>query len=681
MGVWDQSVAASLIRWIVILPMLSATIHGLMIGMVRIKMSKRSVWTISLSSLAASLVLSLVSLFDFVGLARRASILDTVGPWIGGGVGARSFSAELTFQFDSLSAVFCLGVTAIALAIYLFTIGLQQSESIDDESAHRTFAIMDLLVGSTLLLILADNFLLFFMGWTGIGIASQLFSAFTFETKLSSRAGATTFVIGRIGDFGLLAAMLLLFDGLARAGAPSITFRGIRGAYRLLEGQELLLVQQIGVDAPLLLEMVTYGLVIAAVTKCAQVPLHFWLPSAVAPPVSGSALMQSATTVVAGVYVLLRFSFLLESATGPMTLLMAIGATTMALSALAAATQYDVMRFVAYTTCFHMGLILIGVGVGAYSSAAFHLLVHAFTKAQIVLALGVVVLALRGETDVRKMGGLGPRMRWTQALVALGFLALAGFPIVLSAFFSIEELLAFVRVSDRPRQGLLLAWMLTSLAVLSFAFARVFFLVFWGKSRVEGVDERRLSDPEGWSQRALIGLAVMTIAGGWLTPSQFWGDPWEVAKSDSVGHFLVYSIAGKPDPGLVGAERTQLILGFVVVVLLGLAIGAWRYARRAYAGEPESRAKQIALTTLRETFFIEELYQIVLVRPLRSISRWALVGGIEQRLLDRVVVTGGSGLIRRFVWSVLRRIQNGRLQSYSLIGLLALIVVMTWMVA
>ena len=305
--------------------MISALVHGLLIGILRTKISARAVWTISLFALVTSFGLGMLSLFDLVGIAHNTPILDSLGPWIGGGVGARGFSAELTFQFDTLSAVFSLSITAIAIAVYLFTIGLHRSGDLDDESSHRTFAMLDLLVGSTLVLILADNFLLFFLGWAGVGIASQLFSSFVFDRSESARSGATTFVIARIGDLGLLGAMLLLFDGLSRAGAASITFRGIRGAYRLLEGQELLLIQQTGIGAPDLLELVGLGLVLAAVTKCAQLPVHFWLPSAVAPPISGAALVQSATTVVTGVYVLLRFSFLLESAPTAMTLLIVCG--------------------------------------------------------------------------------------------------------------------------------------------------------------------------------------------------------------------------------------------------------------------------------------------------------------------------------------------------------------------
>ncbi len=679
MSSWDQSLSASLIRWIAILPLTAAIVHGVLIGLVRARVSRRSVWTVSLCALGASFLLSGLSLFELVSDSRSAPILDSLGPWIGGGVGPRSFSAELTFQLDPLSAAFTLVVTSAALAVYLYAIGLERDGDLEAESSHRLFAMLDLLVGSTLVLILADNFLLFFLGWAGVGIATQLFSAFLFDARSSARSGATTFVIGRIGDLGLLGAMLLLFDGLSRAGAPSLTFRGIRGAYRLLEGQELLLVQQTGIGAPLLLEMVGFGLVLAAVTKCAQLPLHIWLPEATSSPIPAAALLQSVTTVVAGVYVLLRFSFLLESAPGALAGLVAIGAATMLLASLAAATQLEMNRLVAYTTSSHLGLVLLGIGLGAYSSATFHLLAHAFMKAHLILALGVVVVTLRGDTDLRKMGGLGYRLRWTQGMVALASLGLVGVP-PLAGFFSIEELIAAAAVTERASNGLLVGTILASLAILGFAFSRLFFLVFWGNVRPGGELDRRLQDPAGWVQRSLTALAVMTIGAGLLTPSQFWGDLWGIDESDSVGHFLALSVAGEPDPGLAGGARGRLLVAAGVAALVGIAFAARRYARRGYRGEPRSASARAAVLTLRAMFFIEELYETVLIRPLRWVSRRALVGGIEQSLIDRVVVSGGSRLARQAVWNGLRRIQNGRLQSYALLGLLTVVVVVTWMV-
>jgi len=286
---------------------------------------------------------------------------------------------------------------------------------------------------------------------------------------------------------------------------------------------------------------------------------------------------------------------------------------------------------------------------------------------------------LKGETDLRRMGGLAHRMRWTQVMVALGFLALIGMP-PFANFFPIEELIAFIAISERADRVLLLSITITSLGVLAFAMARAYFLIFFGKIRTEGLLENQLRDPTGWVQHSLTALAVMVVAAGLLTPSQFWGDPWGVSQMDSVGHFLVGSIAGVPDPLLAGTARVRMIAALLFSGAIGVGLAAKRYARRGYPGESEGPALRILKNAMREMFYVEKFYDFVLVRPLRSLSRWALVGLIETRLIDRVVVSGGSGLVRRAVWGGLRRLQNGRLQSYALLGLLTVLVIVTWMV-
>lgn len=678
---WDDRLGVSMIRWIALLPLVSAVVHGALIGLVRAQISDRSVWSISLTALATSFGLSLLSIFDLVGSGRGEPILDSVGPWIGGGVGPRSFSAELTFQLDPLSAVFCLAATGIALTVYCFSIGLLRSGGLERDSGHRTFAMLDLLVGSTLVLVLADNLLLFFLGWAGVGIASQLFASFDFEGPNASRAGAITFVVGRVGDLGLLGAVLLLFDGLSRADAPALSFRGIEAAFRLLEGQGIDWLARGTASAPPLLEAVGFGLVLAALTKCAQLPLHFWLPRATDAPIPASALMQSATTTIAGIYVLLRFSFLLDSTPGAMQLLVVAGAATMFAASLAAATQLDLSRLVAFTTSSVLGLALLGLGRGAWSSAAFLLLGHAFVKAHLILALGLVTVALSGETDLRRMGGLAQHMRWTQAMVGLGCLAVAAIP-PFATFFPTEELLAHIAGSDRAGSGALVALILASTGILAFAMGRGFFLIFWGNVRHGGQAQQLLQDPTGLRQHSLTVLAVVVVVAGLLSPSQYWGDLelLSVPESDSIGHFLSGRLLGSPDPGVGNPLRVQLVAALVASSLAGLGLAAWRYSQRGYRGEPKLAFARAGMLAMREMFFVEQLLDAALVRPIRWISRIALVGGIETRLIDRVVVSGGSGLVRRFAWDVLRRIQNGRLQSYALLGLLSVLVAVTWMV-
>jgi NADH:ubiquinone oxidoreductase subunit 5 (subunit L)/multisubunit Na+/H+ antiporter MnhA subunit len=236
--------------------------------------------------------------------------------------------------------------------------------------------------------------------------------------------------------------------------------------------------------------------------------------------------------------------------------------------------------------------------------------------------------------------------------------------------------------SERPESDLVVGITLVSLGLLAFAVGRGFFLIFWGPIRPVGLVESKLLDPTGLRQHSLTGLAIMTVAAGLLTASQFWADLFDIPTSqmDSVGHFLSASIPGSPDPEFSGIERGSLIGVLVVSLLTGLLVAGWRYARHGYRGESERKMIRLSVTSMREMFFIEEAYGIILVRPLRRLSRVALAGGIENQLIDRVVLSGGSGLVRRLVWSILRRLQNGRLQSYALLGLLTVLVVVTWMV-
>lgn len=673
---WDEGLTASLIRWIALLPLISALAHAAMIGILRTQLAPRIVWLVSITAVGVSFVLSAASIFDLVGSEAAGPLVDRVGPWVGGGVGIRNFSADLSLRLDPLSAVCCVVVSSIALAVYLYVYGRIQNGALPADQVHRLFALLDLLVGSTLVLLLADNLLLFFFGWTGVGVASQLVSSFDIESKRAARSGATTFVLGRVGDLGLLAAILLLFDGLARAGAPTLGFQGVELSFRLLEGSQVEIPAFLGGGGFAVLELVGGGLALAAMTKCAQVPLHFWLTGASRGPMSATALIHSATTVVAGAYVLLRCSFLLGHAPFAMSMLTGVGAVTVLVTGLAAATQLDLLRVIAYSTSAALGFVLIGIGLGAYSTAAYLLLCHAYAKACWVLVLGVVHADRRGETDLRRMGGLARSMRWSQAVAAVAGLAVIGVP-PFGNFFAFEELMAAIVSTGRP---LVLAASLVGIGILGFALARAHLLIFWGKRPlIEEPDARPGQDPEGLIQYSLNLLTIMAFGVGMLSPSQFWGSLFGVPQMDTVGAFLSRTIAGAPDPMLDGALRWQSIGACVGCAVAGIAWAMFRVGRRGHRGAFEQPALESATGVLREAFFVEQGIDRLLVRPLRGFSRMLLAGVVEARILDRVVVSGGAGVARRMVWSGLRRLQNGRVQSYAMLGVIALLLSVAWL--
>lgn len=674
---WDERLTASLIRWIALLPLLAALAHAAMIGLLRLQIAPRTVWLVSSAALVVSFLLSAAAIFDIVGGDSLGPIVDRVGPWLGGGVGERNFSADLSLRLDPLSSVFCVVVTSVALAVYAYALGRIQSGALPGDRVHRLFALLDLLVGSTLVLLLADNLILFFFGWTGVGVASQLLASFDYESEQASRSSATTFVIGRVGDLALLASILLLFDGLARSRAPALSFAGVEAAYRLLAGSQVELPLWLGGGGFALLELVGGGLALAAMTKCAQLPLHFWLPGASQGPSTATALIHSVTSVVAGTYVLLRCSFLLGEAPVAMGGLVVVGAATVVVAGLAAATQLDLLRIVAYSTSAALGFVLVGIGLGAPSTATFLLLSHAYTKAQLVLALGVVQASQRGETDLRRMGGLARSMRWTHAMAAIATLAVIGLPPI-GTFFALEELFAQVVAEGHPA---VFTACIAGQLLLAFALVRAHLLIFWGARPSLGESEARVAqDPAGMIQYGLTTLAVMSICVGVLSPSQFWGSLVGIEQPmDTVGRFLAGTIAGPPDPGIEGALRWQTIGAVVLCTLAGAGWAFQRHARHGHRGPFRLAALEYATQALREGLHLEQAFDRVLVRPLRGFSSLLLAGVFEARLLDRVVVAGGAGLARRVVWSGLRRLQNGRVQSYAMLGVIALLLSLVWL--
>lgn len=680
---WDEGLTASLIRWIALLPLAAAGLHAAMIGLLRLQIAPRTVWLLSTLAVGISFVLSAASVFDLVGQEAHAPIVDRVGPWLGGGVGARNFSADLSLRLDPLSAVCCVVVTSIALAVYLYVLGRIQGGALAGDQVHRLFALLDLLVGSTLVLLLADNLILFFFGWAGVGVATQLVSSFDFESKKAARAGATTFVVGRVGDLALLASILLLFDGLARSGAPTLSFEGVLAAFRLLEGSQVELPRWLGGGGFPLLELIVGGVVVAAITKCAQVPLHFWLAGASQGPASATALIQSSTTVVAGCYGLLRLSFLLDQGPVSMAILVGVGACSVVLGGLAAATQLDLQRLVAASTTASLGFVLIGIGLGAPSTATFLLLSHAYAKAHWVLVLGVVQAERKGDTDLRKPGGLARSMRWTHAMAALSGLAVVGlFP--LGTFFAQEELLAWIDAVGHPA---VFAASLLGMTALAFALGRAHGLLFFGPAPIvvdgEEPEVRVAHDPVRPIQYALTLLAILSISVGMLSPAQFWGDLLGIERIDTVGGFLARTLSGPADPPLDGALRWRTIAACFVSTTAGLAFAARRYFRGGVRSAAPGRAPRPILDAatgwLRETLYLERGIDRLLVRPLRGFSRLLLAGVVEARLLDRGVVSGSAGIARRMVWSGLRRLQNGRVQSYAMLGVIALLLSVAWL--
>ncbi|MBK7951778.1 MAG: hypothetical protein IPK00_24190 [Deltaproteobacteria bacterium] len=411
-------------------------------------------------------------------------------------------------------------------------------------------------------------------------------------------------------------------------------------------------------------------------------PLHFWLAD---PPRAGVGDGVDPVVDDGGGGMLWAPSALLPARPGPvsMTILVWVGACSVVLGGLAAATQLDLQRLVAASTTASLGFVLIGIGLGAPSTATFLLLSHAYAKAHWVLVLGVVQAERKGDTDLRKPGGLARSMRWTHAMAAISGLAVVGlFP--LGTFFAQEELLAWIDAVGHP---VIFAASLVGMTALAFALGRAHGLLFFGPApRIldgEEPDVRVAHDPVRAIQYALTLLAILSISVGMLSPAQFWGDLLGIERIDTVGGFLARTLSGPADPPLDGALRWRTIGACFVSTAVGLAFAARRYLRGgvrsaapdAHLGRSSTRRR----AGLRETLYLERGIDRLLVRPLRGFSRLLLAGVVEARLLDRGVVSGSAGIARRMVWSGLRRLQNGRVQSYAMLGVIALLLSVAWL--
>jgi NADH-quinone oxidoreductase subunit L len=376
---------------------------------------------------------------------------------------------EIAFYFDRLSAVMALIVTGVGSLIHVYSIGYMK----DDKSYARYFAYLNLFLFFMLLLVLGRSLLVLFVGWEGVGLASYLLIGFWFEDPDKARAGKKAFITNRIGDAGFLLGMFVLYQALGTLDMDRINAAFTTGAP--------------AVSASL----VGILLFIGASGKSAQIPLHVWLPDAMAGPTPVSALIHAATMVTAGVYLVARMSGIYLHAPEASALIAGIGAATAFFAATIAVVQTDIKKVLAYSTISQLGFMFVAAGVGAYGVAVFHLYTHAFFKACLFLGAGSVIHAMSGEQDIRKMGGLARRIPVTFATFAVATAAIAGIP-PLAGFFSKDEILWFAFASNRGGSALLFATVATTALLTSFYMFRLLWLTFFGSSRMTAEDEHHV---------------------------------------------------------------------------------------------------------------------------------------------------------------------------------------------
>ncbi|HEY2816225.1 MAG TPA: NADH-quinone oxidoreductase subunit L [Casimicrobiaceae bacterium] len=550
--------------------------------------------------------------------------------------GGKSF--EVAFYFDRLTAVMALIVTGVGSLIHIYSIGYMK----DDRSYARYFAYLNVFLFFMLLLVLGKSLLILFVGWEGVGLASYLLIGFWFEDADKAGAGKKAFITNRVGDAGFLLGMFVLYQTLG-----TLDMNEINGAFMSASPP--------AVSASL----VGILLFIGATGKSAQIPLHVWLPDAMAGPTPVSALIHAATMVTAGVYMTARMSGIYLHAPEASQVIAIIGVATAFFAATIAIVQTDIKKILAYSTISQLGFMFVAIGVGAYGVAIFHLCTHAFFKACLFLGAGSVIHALNGEQDIRKMGGLAQRIPVTFVTFAVATAAIAGIP-PLAGFFSKDEILWFALASDRGGSSLLFMVAALTALVTAFYMFRLLWLTFFGASRMDPATEHHVHESPPSMTGILVVLAVLSAIGGFLALPRY-----------------LEPLLPLPavQPAMEHLEATVVYVS-VALAFAGLAGAAFFYGGRRDRAGAIRREFPRGYRMLSGKYFIDEAYDALIGRPLQWISERVFLG-IGDRLLLDGSLNGLARLARRTA-GVLGRAQTGNLQLYALFVLVGIIGALLW---
>jgi NADH-quinone oxidoreductase subunit L len=673
-GVGTES---DLLRWIPLLPLLVAVYHGISIGVLRRPAAPRVAAVFSCAAVLLSFVLACIAFRDLLALPADARLLvDDVYTWIGAGIGSRALSAEVSFQLDPLSAVMILIVTFVGSMIHIYSIGYMEDDHRDDKGIQRFFCYLNLFTFAMLVLVLADNLVLMFLGWEGVGLCSYLLIGFWYGDSFNAYCGSKAFIVNRIGDFGFLIGLFLLFGALADLGHPAVSFAGIQ------ENLDGIVEMTIAVPAWMpfapewrLVNVIGLCFFLGACGKSAQIPLYVWLPDAMAGPTPVSALIHAATMVTAGVYMVCRLSFLYAAAPEVSAVIAWTGAITALVAATIAIAQNDIKKVLAYSTVSQLGYMFLAAGCGGYTAAIFHLGTHAFFKALLFLGAGAVILAMHHEQDMQKMGGLWRRLRATRWVFFVGVCAIAGFP-PLSGFFSKDEILVAVWASQVPGHTWLYGIGLATAGLTAFYMFRLWYLTFCGECRAASEVRDHINDPNGFVINPLRVLAFFAFFAGFAGLPQIWGDLIRIEDSNSLANFLKPVLAAGEPHAIEHSTEIWLALSAVAIALAGTGLAWLFYLRKPRVPGWLAANLSGAYRTLLNKYYVDELYDAVIVRPLVALSDRVLYRIVDAGWIDGIGVNGTARGIRAFAANGLKYAQSGLTQSYvffMIVGAVAIV--------
>lgn len=606
------------------------------------KMSKGLVSIIGCGTVFASLVISLYAFSTILGkTGADTSITIYLFDWISAG----NFSAPFAFLIDPLSCWFLLIITGIGFLIHIYSVGYMH----EDPAFARFFSYLNLFIFFMLLLVLGDSYLTMFVGWEGVGLCSYLLIGFWFKNNEYNKAANKAFIMNRIGDLGFLLGIILIY----------MTFGSVRYT-------EVFDVANSFPSGSAVIVTITLLLFVGATGKSAQIPLYTWLPDAMAGPTPVSALIHAATMVTAGIYMIARSNILYTLAPISMDIVAGIGLFTALFAATIGLFQNDIKKVLAYSTVSQLGYMFLGLGVGAYTGAVFHVTTHAFFKALLFLGAGSVIHAMSGEQDIRNMGGLKKYLRITYLTFLMGTIAISGI-VPFSGFFSKDEILGHAFTYNK------FFWLMGVLgsAMTAFYMFRLFYLTFYGKFCGTAKQEHHLHESPKSMTIPLIVLAVLSAVGGFIgIPHVFGGNHWL--------HEFLSPVFSASDFKMLSKElshSTEITLMIVTVLAAGASIAAaWYYFVKKENVPPADNALINPVhKTIYNKYYMDELYANIFTKPIDWLSV-QLHKFVELKGIDRVVNYLGDGVT--WMSGQVRLIQTGYIGFYIFAMVVSIILIL-----
>jgi len=653
--VHTQIIESHIPLWIILLPLIGFLINGAILPIVYRGFAKTPANVaggIATFFIATSFILAVKSFFTLQGIDGEAggAILSYAFDWFNFG----GLVIPFALRVDALSVVMTLIITGVGSLIHIYSIGYMHH----DHAVGRYFSYLNLFCFAMLMLVLGDSLVILFFGWEGVGLCSYLLIGFWYSDTEKANAGVKAFVTNRVGDLGFLVGMFLLYR--------------VFGTLTISEIIAALARPEMAAQVAPIATMITLALFVGATGKSAQLPLYVWLPDAMAGPTPVSALIHAATMVTAGVYMVARLNPLFELSVMTLSVVAHVGAFTALFAGTIAIAQTDIKKVLAYSTVSQLGYMFLACGVGAYNTAIFHLMTHAFFKALLFLGSGSVIHACSGEQDMRKMGGLKKHLPHTYVTMLIGSLAISGIPIF-AGFFSKDEIIYSTIALPAGFSHLFFIGVLTAI-LTAFYTARMMSITFLGEERLSHHAKEHLHESPWSMVGPLYVLAALATLGG------FFGVPHLLGMAlGHIPHFLsnwlapVIAIKHMPLVGEHLPWHEGVVMALSVVLAVASFWSGWKVFQNKFFISDFLSAIGPFHKVLANKYYVDELYDFLILSPLKRLSQWAA------QIFDKLVVDGavnGVGVWSRYFADRIRVIQTGDLQTYALamiIGVFALV--------